>query len=749
MSRKIAERFEDHDASFADLWQILRRRKRVLASVCGVVFALTTLFTFMSTPKYQATVSIEFNKQNADLLGLDEERETQSVPGGSDDYSLTQQTQAKVLESETLALQVIKELNLERAPGFAKRPSLMDYLHPQPDESELPLEQARYRRMRILQAFRKSLRVEPLTGTRMINIRVLSPDAELSAAIANRLVADYKEQYFETRYQATVESSGWLAKQLADLKNDVATSQQKLVDYQKQVGILGTDETHNIVMTRLEELNRELMIAESNRILAQTIVQLVRNGNPELISGLTSPAVLANSSVSVSTLSSLETLRAQKHILDLEYAESSATFGAAHPKLAELQNKRNEVDAALHDEDRRLATRAENDLLAARNTEASLRASFDNEKEAANKLNDSAIQYTVLKHEVESKRDLYDGLLKKLGGAGVLAGLRSTNIVIVDPARPSDRPARPIVVLNLAVGLLGGLLLGIGSAFLAENIDDSVVTADDAESISMLPSMGMIPQWKHHHSRRRGAKPASLSPTKSTGLMVVSESRSHAAEAFRAVRTSIVQSIRRGVTTVLVVTSPLPGEGKTTVSLNCAATLAQQGSRVLLVEADLRRPKFCARLNLATTNGLTTLLGGSPCAELPVKLPALPNLAVIPAGPQPTYPTELLGSDRMRELIAEWRKEYDYVIFDTPPVLAVTDAVALAAICDLVLLVVRSRITKKQALARARVLFLRGRARVLGVVVNGFDTHSADYANYYGYKDNSELAESYYSPAPR
>jgi capsular exopolysaccharide synthesis family protein len=743
-ARPATVRFEDKDISFGELWCIVRRRKKIIGIVCVSVFALAVLYTVLVTPKYQATTSIEFNKQNEDALGLDVEHEMLGE-ANSGDYGVTQQTEVKMLQSETLALQVISELGLEKRSEFSKRQSLMDYFRPRPNESGLSLDQAPYRRMNILKAYQKSLRVEPVSGTRMINIEFLGPDAQMSATVANRLVADFKEQYFQSRYAATMESSGWLSKQLVDLKNEVETSQQRLVDYQKEVGILGTDETHNIVMTRLEELNKQVMTSESNRILSETVVHLVRNGNAELIPGLVSPSTSSGSSMSKEALTSLEGLKSQKRLLELEYAEDSTKYGSAHPRLVELQSKRNQTDIAIQDEVKRLGESAEVDFMAARDIETGLRASFEREKEDANKLNDSAIQYTILKHEVESNRALYDGLLKKLKETGLLAGLRSSNIIIVDPARATYRPARPIVPLNLAVGLFGGLLMGVVFAFVAENMDDCVNTADDAERIAMVPSLGMIPRWKRR-ANLQSAKHSSSLEIRETGMLVVSQSRSQPAEAFRAIRTSIIQSIRPGVSTVILVTSPLPCEGKTTVALNCAAAFAQQRARVLLVEADLRRPKLRAQLNLTVSKGLTSMISGEQCADLPVKLPGLPYLSVVPAGMLAAFPAELLASEGMSALIKKWRGEYDYIIFDTPPVMAVTDAVVLAAYCDVVVLVAKSRTTTKQSLQRARTLFLRSQSRVLGVIVNCFDPNSPDYASYYGYDSKSEAASGYFTP---
>ena len=259
-----------------------------------------------------------------------------------------------------------------------------------------------------------------------------------------------------------------------------------------------------------------------------------------------------------------------------------------------------------------LATRAQNDFLTAQQNENGLRAAFERAKADANTLNDKNVQYSIMKHEVESKRDLYDSLFKQLKEAGVLAGLRSTNIVTVDPARTSDRPAKPSVALDLAIALFGGLLFGVTGAFVVENCDDTVTTPDDAEQITLVPALGSIPLWKFRKlppPPTKSIRPVPQCPPRAMAV-VLSNPQSQIAEAYRIVRTSILQAGRRGASNVFLVTSALPGEGKTTTALNCAAALAQQDQRVLLVEADMRRSNLEGKLNFDGQGGLSSLIRG-------------------------------------------------------------------------------------------------------------------------------------------
>ncbi len=731
------------DISFAELRRVIRKRRMVILVSTLTIFAAALGYTLLVTPRYRTTSLIEFNKANAGSLSLEDEQETLSGANAVD-YNVTQQTQVAALESDTLALQIVHDLNLEARPEFTRKQSLLDYVHTVPNESNLPIEKAPHRRATLLKAYHKDLKVEPVAGTRMISVQFLDPDPEISAQIVNTLVNDYMDQYFRIRYSATVQASEWLSKQLNDLKGQVETAQQKAVDYQKQAGILGTDETHNIVMTRLEEIDRQVTAAQANRILTQTIWQLAKTGNPELLSGLVSASVSTGATATPNSLALIENLRAQQNQLKMQYAEAASRYGSAYPKLIELQNELTEINTNIQTEIANLAGRAQNDYLAAQQTQDALHLSFEKAKAQANQQNDSAVQYTILKHEADSSRDLYDGLSKKLKEAGVLSSLHSSNIIVVDPARASDLPARPIVPLNLGLGLFGGLLFGVAGAFVAENLDETISSPEQAEDVSLVPSLGFVPRWKRKSDKTKDSKENALLPP-GPGMLVVAQPYSQAAEAYRTIRTSIMQSMRHDRCNFLLVTSALPEEGKSTMSINCAAALAQQGTRVLLLEADLRRPKISRELGLSSTTGLTSLMVGGSSSELPLKCPGLPNLSVIPAGPRASYPAELLGSQAMQALLSLWRSQYDYVVIDTPPVLSVTDAVVLAPYCDGVVLVVRSGSTTKKALLRAGEMFRCSGKRIIGTVLNAFDVESTDYVNYFGYKSTAETGTGYYT----
>jgi len=352
----------------------------------------------------------------------------------------------------------------------------------------------------------------------------------------------------------------------------------------------------------------------------------------------------------------------------------------------------------------------------------------------ANQLDENAIQYKILKQEADSNRQLYDGLLEKLKEASLEAGLNSSNIRVVDKARIPLAPARPNVPRNMLFATLLGLLGGIAAAFALEAVDSTVRTPDQAQSLSGLPVMAAIPMKLAASAAKGQAGPlavASRHGVRPAALVVHLEPHSEIAEAYRTLRTSILLSSAGRPPRVILFTSALPQDGKSMTSINTALVMAKQGKRVLLVDADLRRPSIHKAFGLRPEVGLSNVLSGGAKSKNVVHETIEPRLFLMPSGPLPPHPSELLGSATMQELIQEWRREYDYVIIDSPPVLSVTDAVLLAVQADMVALVVRSGQTSTGAVRNARDLLLHFKAPLRGIVLNAFDLQSPDYYHYY------------------
>lgn len=715
------------DSILRDYLRVLIKRKWLVLGSLAVVFGGSLIATLRTTPIYDAVGSIAINKPDPMLQNLRE--------GGSaaEDYYYDPtdlDTEVRILRSDLLALQVVKQLSLDRLPEFGGSgapPSsslelTTDALQPDSPRADF-----------LLGSFKANLRVILEPNTRIIDIHYRSPNKELAAKVVNMVATTYIEQNFKTRFESTMQASDWLSRQLVDLQMKVETSQEKLVKYQKDHQILGIDDKQNITTAKLDELNRELTAAESERMQKESVYRLAEAGDTESAAAVAEGAAQNKSSDDSSAL--LEKLQEQKADIKIQIAQLSTQFGPAYPKLAQMNNQVREIDAQLQGEMKKVAQRLRGDYLAALQRENMLRAALEGQKQQENKLNESAIEYSFLKRDFETNRTLYEGLLQKLKEAGITAGLRSNNIRQVDIARTPTAPAEPNIPRNLGFGFMLGLTTGVSLAFLLEGIDNTVRTPEQAQAISGLPSLGMIPLGSRNNLE---ATPRSLSVASSkevVELITQSRPQSQMSEAYRALRTSLLLTSVGAPPKVILITSALPQEGKTTTSINTATVLAQKGTRVLLIDADLRRPSIHKTIGVGPRTGLSNLLtGGATLQEATFRSSLLPNLYILPAGTPPPNPAELLASSQMSEILAALRESFDHIVVDTPPTLSVTDAVVLSPWADAVVLVIRCGQTTKPALRRSREILTQVNARVAGVLLNAVDLSSPDYYYYYEYQ---------------
>lgn len=714
------------DSILREYLRVLIKRKWVVIGTLALIFGAALVATLRITPIYDAVGSIAINKPDPILQNLRD-----SANSGSDYYDPTDlDTEVRILRSDLLALQVIKQLNLDQMPEFGGR-GVQSSTSLELTTDALEPDSARANAL--LGAFKGNLRVVLEPNTRIIDIHYRSPNKELAARVVNTLANTYIEQNFKTRFESTMQASDWLSRQLVDLQMKVETSQEKLVRYQKEHQILGIDDKQNITTAKLDELNKELTMAESERMQKESVFRLAEAGDTESAAAVSDGSAPGKSSENTSAL--LEKLQEQKADLKIQIAQFSTQFGPAYPKLAQLNNQVQEIDAQVQNEIRKVAGRLRGDYLAALQRENMLRAALEVQKQQENKLNESAIEYSLLKRDFETNRTLYEGLLQKLKEAGVTAGLRSNNIRPVDIARTPGSPAEPNIPRNLGFALVLGLTSGIGLAFLLEGVDNTVRTPEQAQAISNLPSLGMIPLGSKTLSEGNARGLSVAASKEAVELITISRPQSQMSESYRALRTSLLLTSVGAPPKIILITSALPQEGKTTTSINTATVLAQKGTRVLLIDADLRRPSIHKTLGMGPRAGLSNVLtGGTTVQQATVRSALLPNLFILPAGTPPPNPAELLASSQMVDLLAELREQYDHIVIDTPPTLSVTDAVVLSTRADAVVLVIRSGQTTKPALRRSRDILAQVNARISGVLLNAVDLNSPDYYYYYEYQ---------------
>lgn len=697
----------DH-LSIVQIWRVLQKRRWLVLGSAGLIVMLVTAYSFSLPRRYDASSRLLLDLEGSADLALD-----QVVMPVGIDLDTKLQTQISIVQSDTIAKSVIEQLGLQDNPAFVGK-------HAPHDARSFESLDFKSRAV-LINNFHKFLTVELIPKTEIIEIHFRNGDPALAADIANAVAKTYIEHNFQTKYQAMRQTSDWLTKQLDDVKKNAEIAEQQLISYQKKTGLLGTDENHNIIVDKLELTNKALSEAEEDRILKEAKYRIALTENPDVIANIVPESLIG-------------TLYKQRAESRSEYAQLAGKYGVSYPRVIQLQSQLTELDSSIAEENVKVGESLRAEFRAALKSQQMLQATFDEEKDNAYKMNQDAIQYGIMRREVDSSRDLYEGLLKRLKEAGILAGLRSSNINIIDTASVPVAPIEPKIPLNIALGCLGGIVFGISSAFIAENVDSSIRTPEDVETYCSLPSLGIIPSAV----KNEGATAIPLVPRKMPGIILpvtLEHRNSGSAEAFRALRTSLMLSSPGAPPQVILITSAVSEEGKSFVSLNLAVVLAQAGQQVLLVDADMRRPSINTYLGIPMNAGLSACLAGTSDSEdVIVKIEDIPGLHVMPAGRTPPYPAEMLASEAFPQLVLEWRERYRYIVIDTPPALAVTDSVVGARVADAVVLVARSEKTRRQSLTRARDLLTKARVHVAGVVVNDLSFDSMEYRHYYGYQ---------------
>ena len=710
--------FRPAEVSLGEIWAKIWKRRVAASLFAGAILLIVVLYTFLKKPVYESVAQIRVDSSQQGSLGLEDLVSQKLADSDSEGGRL--QTELTILQCAPVSMQVIKNLDLGHREEFAGK-SLMAKVNAIDPVNMDPLS-----REKLLLKFHDAEKLEVLPKTRVIEIRFQNTNPKLASDTVNAIVDAYLQRNFDVKYQGAVQVSQWLSKQMEELKSNAAQAEQRLAQFQKQNNILGTDENNNIVIDRLRHLNSQLADAEGDRIIKEARYRLASSGNPELVA-----AVVPSTT--------LQALRMQEADLKSQYAQLDAKFGSGFPRVQELQAQLKRLDQTIADEVNNVGQRLHDEFLAAQNSESLLRQQFESQRQEAFNLNASAVQFATLKHEVESSQELSDTLELKLKEAGLMAGLASADISIVSRGMIPARPAFPKKSLMLPLGFLVSIFAGLVFVFALESFDDSMRTSEDVELVSSIPALATIPLITRRVLRNSVRKhQAGLG---GLGTMAVQRPTSLLAESYRVLCNSLLLTAADNHPQVLVVTSSFPGEGKSVSSCNLAITLAQRGSRVLLVDTDLRRSNLLHQLGVesSTAPGLSSILTGKSASEPPMKpFPQLPKLDVIAAGPQTPWPAELLLSKKMGELLEKWRTEYDHIVLDTPPLLFFADTMPLASQADGVLLVVFAGRSRRKDMVRTLDLLSRSKAHVLGVILNGVVLES-EYANSYvtyGYSNN-------------
>jgi succinoglycan biosynthesis transport protein ExoP len=756
-------RVQDEE-SLRSLLHVWHKRRYFILGVTVGCFALSLLLCFLMHPQYTSTATLLVDRDTSGGLDLGSLAGVASALGGEDDVKVQIQTHAALLVSNSNLLKVVGELNLQDVPPYrySRGPFGGNAKLNAEQAQHLPLERAPATRERLLGLISGRIKVTPTQDTRLIQIIYRDDEPTRSAVIANSIVNTYIHEYLEMHFQSTARASDWLSGQLGGLKANVEESQRKLSDYERTTGLTvlmlgmsmetsgGSNSSggggggagggvHIPAVDKLAALNEELTSAEANRIAKEAIYHLTQTQSPDVVLGLGAgdlSSVGGGSAVvnQGNGLALLSALREQEAGINVSFGDIATKYGAKNPRLDELRAQMSSINEQIHKELLRINSRAQNDFILAQKTEDGIRAEYAKQENEVNKLNDKMVNLEILAGEALSSRVLYEELNTRLQSAGVTAGVKATNLDLVDAARPPAKQSRPDWLVYPTIACGAGLLLGVAGAFVKENLDDALVNSEQIQQISGYPVLAAIPLI-----RASEVPPPSASGEFQESSFLITQPKALVAESYRVLRTAVQLSTLDSPLQVLIVCSPLPGDGKSMTCYNLAIAFAHQGKRVLIVDADMRKSTMHLMFGSQKDPGLSEVLAGSVSFDNAVRPHHLvEQLSLLPAGISPPNPAELIGSLRWDDLLKLLRSRYDFIFIDSPPILLVTDAVILSSKADGTIVVVRSGTTTRTVLSRIAEWMDRSTGRQLGIVLNAVDTRSVEYRYSYGYYGDAE-----------
>ncbi len=716
---------KEKEIHLLDYWRILVKRRWVVYTSLAVVVSVTTLGSLLTRPVYTATVRLQIETSAPKILPFQEVMT--SVPDFRNDFY---QTQYGLIQSRRVAREVIASLHLDQNEEF-RVAAPPDSTRPGPADKEA----ADRLEARRIDRFLARLKVAPVRNSRLVDVTFSSHDRGLSAAIANRVADTYIAFNSQAQYNTTERASLSLGHEIANLHDEIDAKEKELQAYASEHGIVALGEKQSITLKKLNDLSDSYTRAQATRIEKEARYAALKEASPADL-----PEVLDSRVVQDLTAKSAE--------LERTRAEMSGKFKPEWPEMLRLNKQIEETHERIVEERQAIYDQvlgvAESAYRTARNQEEYLRRALEDQKRLTEQFNLKEIQYNNLRTEVANRRGTLDALVKRQSETSSSAGLNDPtagNIRIVDPAEIPNKPSSPKIFLNFVLSLVTGLGLGLGLALFFEYLDKSIKTPEEMQQATGVPSIGLVPALRPEGGRLRVVRGNGGDTTTAMGpveLVTHEDPKSKVSEAFREVRTALLVSQAGGPPRSILITSTRPGEGKTAVALNLAITLAQTSRRVLLVDADLRRPRLHKLLDVENTRGLSNYLGG---AESPRPEPVhtvIPRLDLIPSGPLPPNPADLLDSERFAQIQSEFTAQgYDHVIYDSPPILAVADAAIMAGRADAVILIVQAGVTPRDALTNATRRLHQVKAKIVGALLNQVDHlqqsyYGYSYKRYYG-----------------
>jgi len=733
--------------------RVLRKHGRFALLIALGLTAAVVAAAMLMTDVYQPVARLEIDPVNSGIRSMQDIEQGRIL-----DVQEYLETQAQILRSDGLGISVIRELHLDTNPEFVSKrdiAKLKEVAASSPTANKVfagdtatfkeqfglasrtPLESL------ALESFRKRLGVNLIRNSRLIEVSFSSHDPKLAPLVTNTLVTRYIDQNYRHRYTTTMRASEWLSTQLYDLRQKVEEANQAVAEYQRKYGLVETDERDVPLAQLMSEVNHQLSDAQANRIEAEAYVRMIDLGQSESIPVVKDDIVYQN-------------LITQYADTKAQLARTRTIYGDENSKVKELENAANEIGAQVEAERSRMVNRVRTSYAAAMDREEMMLSAREKLKAQMGDATSRMVAYRVLKNEATAKAELYNTLQGRLKEAGIFAGLRSTNINVVDFASQLPKPTSPHRPLIIVSGVLMSCMIAVFMAFIKESLNNTLRTPDDVRDWTGLASLGMLPKigtiadnWKRPYLPVDLARIRTFR-TIGTGSSQILLAGCHTAEgeAIRELRTNLLLSKVSVTPAVIVVSSSSAGEGKTTIATNLAISLAERG-KTCLVESDLRRPLFAKAFGLQAKAGLSQVLARETSLDRAlVEIAQIPNFSLLPCGTSAAENLNLLDSEHMKAILIALRDRYKYIVVDTPPVIPFSDVRVLATLADAVILVGRYGLTTRRALARGAEILEEVEAPIIGVMLNDIDITSPDYHYYnYGFSRTIHGALDYYQNA--
>jgi len=714
----------DPNVHLFDRAAIIIKHLKAAAALAILVVAAMMYQTYTTVPLYRAQARIQIDEEQT--TAQTDFKEPYLAYSDPEPYY---QTQYKILQGRDLALRAVRHLKLDNVPEFngqgPKPPALAQVLSMVKAKVMAPFRSAGGKvppaqaapESQQAEAFLGRVGVNPVRGSRLVDVFFVAADPQFAARAVNVLAEEYVNQNLEFRLQNTDKTLQWLTQEVGKQQNVVQASERMLAEYRENQNALSLEDRQNIIVSRLNQVNDVASKARTSRIQKEALYNQV---------------IAAKDRESLTTIAAnpfVQQLKARIVELERDRLRLAERYGDKHPDLLRVTSQINDADRQLDEEISKNVAAIKADYQAALEEEKQLNSDLEAQKVQATDLNRKSIDYSVLQREAESNRQVYESLLQREKELRVVSNSRANNVRLLDRAEMPAAPFTPNTRRAWMMALLFGLGMGIAAAFAIDYLDDTVKTPEDVAWRLRLNFLGLVPKVHgERHPLLSGPVPHDFG------------------EAFRALRTALVSSSGTDATHLVAITSTQPLEGKTTTAVNIALALAIGGARVLLIDADMRRPSVHKAMRLPNDRGLAELLNGKARMREVVQRCGDPNLLVIPAGSTPSNPSELLGSDRMRAFMQQLSTgPFDWVIVDTPPVLAVTDAVVLAPLVHSVTFVIGAEMTRWRLAERAIETLRAGHPTSIAAVLNrvDFDRNRYYYSRYYGHQ-----YKSYYAEAP-